>query len=186
MVPGLVLRQCHTDLYELHCIRTLRRAEWSGRLSLLLEYKWNSACFIPLSKHQSLWQYVCGSWCYPYAQAHCLIIQKKKNSFKSSSAIISFFPVLSALRFCSKQVFWLLFLGAEGTHAFLMADVAISVMLNSRVCRRKPLLSLEECESWSFYFCIEVSIWEGLKSIKSILGHNNFVRFTFGSLYFLS
>lgn len=122
---------------------------------------------------------------YPYAQDHCLIIQKKKNQFKSSSAIISFFPVLSALRFCSKQVFWLLFLGAEGTHAFLITDVAISVMLNSRVCRRKPLLSLGECESWSFYFCIEVSIWEGLESIKSIVGHN-FIRFTFGSLYFLS
>lgn len=55
--------------------------------------------------------------------------RRKKNKFKPSFAIIYyFFPVLSAF-LLHKAGILLALLGAEGTCAFLMTDVAISVTL---------------------------------------------------------
>lgn len=57
--------------------------------------------------------------------------------------------------FYTKQVLCLLFLGAEG-HVLFLWLMWPSLSWYSRVCGRKPL-SLGECGSWSFYFCIGVS-----------------------------
>lgn len=76
---------------------------------------------------------------------------------------------------CTKQVFCLLFLGAEGTGTFLTTDVVISVMLIPGFIEESHYFNWENVNLGVFIFALKSAVRGGLESIKSfILAYSSF------------
>lgn len=75
-----------------------------------------------------------------------------------------------------------------GTCAFLMTDVAISVMVIAGFVEESPYYHWENVDLGVFIFALESAVRGGvLKCIKSsILAHSSLQYFPSGSPYFLS
>lgn len=137
--PGrwLVRYQCaQSDLVAVRHISWWGGCSFSVRtlqiwvIRALVSVPWcnlHSACFIPLSK-LPVTMAICLQIAVPTPTLTVWSSRRKKDKFKPSFAIITFFPVLSALLLHKAGVL-LLFLGAEAACALLKTDVAISVTL---------------------------------------------------------
>lgn len=107
--------------------------------------------------------------------------RRKKNKFKPSFAIIYYFLSCFKCLSLAQSRYFACSSWCRRYMCFSYDWCGHLCHANGRVYRRKPWLSLGECVSWSFYFCIEVSCQGDLGGItSSILAHSSLTQvFTF-------